>query len=112
MPRSDTHVFDARLFFSSNQRSDPLAAESETESEFLLLATKEDKALCKKKKKTEMSIRNEIERWILAEKYNIKSQAYHGGQSNGVDAQKLMDKATDIFNDIEEYLMALPNDGQ
>ena len=47
---------------------------------------------------------------LILERYEISSAAYHGGDLNGVSARRLMKFSTDIFTEIENYLLTYLHD--
>jgi hypothetical protein len=57
-----------------------------------------------------MDVRMHIKHKILATHYKIIWAAYHGGDFNGVNLQKIMAQAKEIFAEIEEYLLSYQHD--
>ena len=43
----------------------------------------------------------------LFERYEIKPAAYHGGKLNGVDCREVMKQASNLYNDIQRYLLTI-----
>jgi hypothetical protein len=61
-----------------------------------------------KKTKMDRPVRAEV--MLILEQYGILAADYHGGDLNGVSARRLMKFSTDIFMEIENYLLTYQHD--
>jgi hypothetical protein len=43
----------------------------------------------------------------LFERYEIKPAAFQGGKLNGLDCREVMKQASNLYNDIQTYLLAI-----
>jgi hypothetical protein len=82
-----------------------LEKDASTKRAALSEAKKALKKIQSEKKKVDFSVVAMIQN--LFERYEIKPAAYHGGKLNGVDCREVMKQASNLYNDIQTYLLTI-----